>query len=382
MKVFLIAGEPSGDRLGAALMERLRELVPDIRFDGVGGEGMEGAGLTSRFAMSDLSVMGLAEVLPRIALLRRRIHQTAQAIADTRPDVVITIDSPDFCLRVLARARAIRPDLPTVHYVAPSVWAWRPGRAAKMAPLVDHVLALLPFEPPYMQAAGMSCDFVGHPVVTEPPADPADIAALRARVPGRVILALPGSRKGEITRHAPRFGAALAQVLAPEDTVLVPTVAAEAPLMRTQVAAWGIPAQVVDDPRAKRAAFAVAHGALAASGTVSLELAASDTPMLIAYDLNPLTRLIAERLIRLDTVTLVNLVSDTRAIPECLGRNCTTPAIAGALQQVMEDDTARAEQRRAMALTLERLGQGGPPPGLRAAQSVLDFLAARGRSPD
>jgi len=382
VKVFLIAGEPSGDRLGAALMEGLRNLVPDIRFDGVGGEGMEGAGLTSRFAMSDLSVMGLAEVLPRIALLRRRIHQTAQAIADTRPDVVITIDSPDFCLRVLARARAIRPDLPTVHYVAPSVWAWRPGRAAKMAPLVDHVLALLPFEPPYMQAAGMSCDFVGHPVVTEPPVDPADIAALRARVPGRVILALPGSRKGEITRHAPRFGAALAQVLAPEDTVLVPTVAAEAPLMRTQVAAWGIPAQVVDDPRAKRAAFAVAHGALAASGTVSLELAASDTPMLIAYDLNPLTRLIAERLIRLDTVTLVNLVSDTRAIPECLGRNCTTPAIAGALQQVMEDDTARAEQRRAMALTLERLGQGGPPPGLRAAQSVLDFLAARGRSPD
>jgi lipid-A-disaccharide synthase len=381
VKVFLIAGEPSGDRLGAALMEGLRNLVPDIRFDGVGGEGMEGAGLTSRFAMSDLSVMGLAEVLPRIALLRRRIHQTAQAIADTRPDVVITIDSPDFCLRVLARARAQRPDLPTVHYVAPSVWAWRPGRAAKMAPLVDHVLALLPFEPPYMQAAGMSCDFVGHPVVTEPPADPADIAALRARVPGRVILALPGSRKGEITRHAPRFGAALAQVVAPEDTVLVPTVAAQAPLMRTQVAAWRIPAQVVEDPRAKRAAFAIAHGALAASGTVSLELAASDTPMLIAYDLNPLTRLIAERLIRLDTVTLVNLVSETRAIPECLGRNCTTPAIAGALHQVMEDDTARAEQRRAMALTLERLGQGGPPPGLRAAQSVLDFLAARGRSP-
>ncbi|MCC5964462.1 MAG: lipid-A-disaccharide synthase [Rhodobacteraceae bacterium] len=381
MKVFLIAGEPSGDRLGAALMEGLRDLVPDMRFDGVGGEGMEGAGLTSRYAMSDLSVMGLAEVLPRIALLRRRIHQTAQAIADTRPDVVITIDSPDFCLRVLARARALCPDLPTVHYVAPSVWAWRPGRAAKMAPLVDHVLALLPFEPPFMQAAGMSCDFVGHPVVTEPPADPADIAALRARVPGRVILALPGSRRGEITRHAPCFGAALAQVLGPGDRVLVPTVASQAALMRAQVAEWRVPAEVVDDPRAKRAAFALAHTALAASGTVSLELAASDTPMVIAYDLNPLTRLIAERLIRLDTVTLVNLVSDTRAIPECLGRNCTTPAIAGALQQVMGDDAVRADQRRAMALTLERLGQGGPPPGLRAAQSVLAFLAARGRTP-
>jgi len=381
MKLFLIAGEPSGDRLGGALMAGLDQLSPGLAFDGIGGPEMAAQGLRSRFPMAELSVMGLWEVLPRYRALKRRIRDTAQAIAQTNPDAVITIDSPDFCLRVLRLARAANPRLRTIHYVAPSVWAWRPGRAAKMAPLVDHVLALLPFEPPYMQAAGMSCDFVGHPVVTEPPADPADIAALRARVPGRVILALPGSRKGEITRHAPRFGAALAQVLAPEDTVLVPTVAAEAPLMRTQVAAWGIPAQVVDDPRAKRAAFAVAHGALAASGTVSLELAASDTPMLIAYDLNPLTRLIAERLIRLDTVTLVNLVSDTRAIPECLGRNCTTPAIAGALHRVMEDDTARAEQRRAMALTLERLGQGGPPPGLRAAQSVLDFLATRGGTP-
>ena len=381
MKLFLIAGEPSGDRLGGALMAGLDQLSPGLAFDGIGGPEMAAQGLRSRFPMAELSVMGLWEVLPRYRALKRRIRDTAQAIAQTNPDAVITIDSPDFCLRVLRLARAANPRLRTIHYVAPSVWAWRPGRAAKMAPLVDHVLALLPFEPPYMQAAGMSCDFVGHPVVTEPPADPADIAALRARVPGRVILALPGSRKDEITRHAPRFGAALAQVLAPEDTVLVPTVAAEAPLMRTQVAAWGIPAQVVDDPRAKRAAFAVAHGALAASGTVSLELAASDTPMLIAYDLNPLTRLIAERLIRLDTVTLVNLVSDTRAIPECLGRNCTTPAIAGALHRVMEDDTARAEQRRAMALTLERLGQGGPPPGLRAAQSVLDFLATRGGTP-
>lgn len=148
MRVFIIAGEPSGDKLGAALMAGLRDLAPDVVFTGVGGEGMRAQGLAPLFPMSDLSVMGLAEVLPRIPLLLRRIRETAQAIADTAPDLVLTIDSPDFCLRVLKRARKARPDLPVVHYVAPSVWAWRPGRAAKMAPLVDHVLALLPLSRP------------------------------------------------------------------------------------------------------------------------------------------------------------------------------------------------------------------------------------------
>lgn len=377
MKVFVIAGEPSGDKLGAALMAGLHSLMPDARFDGVGGEAMAAMGLESRFPMSDLSVMGLAEVLPRLSLLRRRIRETAAAIADARPDIVITIDSPDFCLRVLRLARDARPDLPVVHYVAPSVWAWRPGRAARMAPLVDHVLALLPFEPPYMRAAGMSCDFVGHPVVTEGRATAAEIAELRAQVAGPVMLALPGSRRGEITRLAPRFGAALAQALPDGMTVLVPSVASQADLMRAQVVRWSVPALVLDEPHTKRAAFAIADHALAASGTVSLELAANDTPMVIAYDVNPLSRLIAERLIRLDTVTLVNLVSETRAVPECLGRACTVPNIAQALRRLVEDDAARAAQRAAMAITLDRLGRGGDAPGLRAARSVLGFLASR-----
>lgn len=375
MKVFVIAGEPSGDKLGAALVEGLHSLVPDLHLDGVGGDAMAGQGLTSRFAMSDLSVMGLAEVLPRIPLLRRRIAQTAQAIADTRPDLVITIDSPDFCLRVLRQARALRPDLPVAHYVAPSVWAWRPGRAAKMAPLVDHVLALLPFEPPYMQAAGMSCDFVGHPVVAEPRATKVEIAALKARFPGRIILALPGSRGGEIARHAPRFGAALAQVLPAGAQVLVPSVRAQSVAMEREIARWPFPAHVLTDPGDKRAAFGAADLALAASGTVSLELAASDTPMVIAYDVNPFSRLLAERLIKLDTVTLVNLVSKTRAIPEYLGRNCQPDQIAAGVKHLLESPQAQADQRTAMQLAMIRLGAGGDPPGLRAAQSVLGFMA-------
>lgn len=375
MKVFLIAGEPSGDALGAALMAGLADLSPGCTFAGVGGEGMEAAGLTSLFPMSDLSVMGLAEVLPRIMLLRRRIAQTAQAIADEKPDLVVTIDSPDFCLRVLKKARAARPDLPVVHYVAPSVWAWRPKRAAHMAPLVDHVLALLPFEPPYMQAAGMSCDFVGHPVVAAPLASDAEAQAIRQA--DTVVLALPGSRSGEIARLAPRFGQALARALPGGAQVLVPTVAAQADHMRAQVATWPIPAQVLTDPAQKRAAFRAADVALAASGTVSLELAANDTPMVIGYDMAWLTRLLAERLIKLDTVTLVNLVSETRAVPECLGRNCTAENLAQNLRALLRDVSQQAAQRNAMRLTMERLGQGGDKPGHRAAASCLAFMSRK-----
>jgi lipid-A-disaccharide synthase len=375
MKVFLIAGEPSGDALGAALMAGLADLAPGCTFAGVGGEGMEAAGLTSLFPMSDLSVMGLAEVLPRIMLLRRRIAQTTQAIADENPDLVVTIDSPDFCLRVLKKARVARPNLPVVHYVAPSVWAWRPKRAARMAPLVDHVLALLPFEPPYMQAEGMSCDFVGHPVVAAPLATEAEAQAIRQS--DTVVLALPGSRGGEIARLAPRFGQALAQALPEGAQVLVPTVAAQAEHMRAQVAAWPIPAQVLTDPAQKRAAFRAADIALAASGTVSLELAANATPMVIGYDMSWLTRFLAERLIKLDTVTLVNLVSETRAVPECLGRDCTPENLARHLRALLDDPARQAAQRDAMRLTMDRLGQGGDKPGHRAAASCLAFMARK-----
>ena len=361
-------------------MAGLRSLRPGVTFDGVGGVTMAEQGLTSRFAMADLSVMGISEVLPRIPLIRRRIGETVAAILSTMPDLVITIDSPDFCLRVLRAVRARRPDLPTVHYVAPSVWAWRPGRAAKMAPVVDHVLALLPFEPPYMQAAGMSCDFVGHPVVAEPRATPAEIATFRASHPGPVVLALPGSRRGEIARLGARFGAALGQALAGLDAqVIVPTVHAQAAFMRETVARWPVAARVLDpdDTATKRAAFGAADVALAASGTVSLELAANDVPMVIAYDVSRLTWWLAKRAAQVDTVTLVNLVSETRAVPEFLGPRCQPALIAGAVAQLLADPALRATQTDAMRLTMARLGLGAEAPGLRAAQSVLRFMASK-----
>src|SRR5690606_18098043 len=209
MRAFLIAGEPSGDRLGGALIAGLRELDPALEIAGIGGESMAAQGLASLFPMSELSLMGVWEILPKYRALKRRIAQTAQAVIAAAPDVLITIDSPDFGLRVARLVRAAAPGIRTVHYVAPSVWAWRPGRAAKMAEVIDHVLATLPFEPPLMRADGMSCDFVGHPVVAEPVASPEEAAAFRARhgiaADAPLVLCLPGSRQGEVARLGPRF---------------------------------------------------------------------------------------------------------------------------------------------------------------------------------
>jgi lipid-A-disaccharide synthase len=371
LSFFIVAGEPSGDRLGAALMQALRMLHPDARFAGVGGALMQAQGLVSLFAMEELSVMGIIEVLPKYRALKRRIAQTAAAALAAAPDALITIDSPDFCLRVAGLVKSARPNLRTIHYVAPSVWAWRPKRAEKMARVIDHVLALLPFEPPLMQAAGMSCDFVGHPVVAEPIASAEEAAAFAGD--GPLILCLPGSRRGEVSRLAPIFGAVLARVkqVHPKARVALPTVRGVADLVQDLTADWPIAPQIITDPAAKRGAFAAADVALAASGTVSLELAANACPMVIAYDMNRLTLWLMALAALVDTVTLVNLVSQTRSVPEFIGKNCTPDAIAPALLALLRDPSA---QMSAMSDTMQRLGRGGMPPGLRAAHSVLEAI--------
>lgn len=379
LSVFVIAGEPSGDRLGGAVMRGLKELSPGVRFAGIGGAEMTAEGLVSRFAMEELSVMGIAEIAPKYFHLKRRICETAEAVIAARPDVLLTIDAPDFSLRVAKIVKA-RSRVRTVHYVAPTVWAWRPGRAAKMARVIDHVLALFPFEPPLMQAAGMDCDFVGHPVVAEPLASEAEAAAFRAEFgAGPLILALPGSRAGEVARLAERFGQSLGRVAAarPDMRVVLPAALPVVEQVRAAVADWPVPVTVID-PRedtggaVKRAAFRAADVALAASGTVSLELAANATPMVIGYDMAPLTRWLMARMLLIDTVTLVNIVSETRVVPEFLGPACQPAPMAAALLDLLANPAA---QREAMAVTMERLGQGGAPPGLRAARAILDRLA-------
>lgn len=382
MKVFLIAGEVSGDRLGGALMHGLKELQPNVTFEGVGGPMMMAQGISSLFPMDELSVMGIAEVLPKYRHLVRRMHQTSQAVLKASPDVLITIDSPDFCLRV-AREVKSASTIRTVHYVAPSVWAWRPKRAEKMAKVIDQVLALLPFEPPFMEAAGMRCDFVGHPVVNEPVATDAETAAFRARHGfdnKPLLMVLPGSRRGEVSRLTPAFGkvVTLMKQQRPDLQVVLPAAAPVAGLVRELTASWDH-APVVLDPSednegdTKRAAFRAADVALAASGTVSLELAASGTAMVIAYDMNWISWQIMSRMALIDTVTLVNLVTETRAVPEFLGPRFTPNAIAPALLSLLEDPKS---QHEAMALTMQLLGKGQIAPGLRAARAVLRGLEA------
>lgn len=381
LRVFIIAGEQSGDKLGGALMSGLRQLRPDINFDGVGGPLMQAHGLSSRFLMDELSVMGIAEVLPKYRHLKRRIAETAQAVIDTKPDVLITIDSPDFSLRV-AKLVKQSSDIRCVHYVAPSVWAWRPKRAAKMAKVIDHVLALLPFEPPYMEAVGMDCDFVGHPVVAEPIVDADDATAFRAKHgltnADPLLLVLPGSRKGEVSRLASVLGQALQPILAkhPKLKVVVPAAGPVAELVTQETRNWPVVPLILDPSgrdldavmTEKRAAFAAADFAIAVSGTVALELAAAFTPMVSAYDLNWLSRIIIKRMIKVDTGNLINLVSDTRHVPEFVGAECRADLIAAGLERLIENPQPQLD---AMADTMAQLGQGGEDPGLRAARAVL-----------
>ena len=379
MKIFLIAGEPSGDRLGAALMAGLKTLSPHVEFAGIGGPLMQAQGMQSLFPMDELSIMGIAEVLPKYFALKRRIAQTAAAALASAPDAMITIDSPDFCLRVAKIVKQARPTLRTIHYVAPSVWAWRPGRAAKMARVIDHVLALLPFEPPFMTAAGMTCDFVGHPVVAEPVAVPADGKTFRQAhgiaADAPLFLVLPGSRTGEITRLAPRFGDVVRRIVGvhPTARVLIQTLQSKSSLVADLTKDWpGTPIYLRSpEPQERAAAFAAADVALAASGTVSLELAAQSCPMVIAYDLNRISFWLMKKMALIDSVTLVNLVTNTRTVPEFLGDRCRPDLIAPAVLQLLDHND---EQIAAMHQTMILLGRGEEAPGLRAARSVLSVL--------
>ena len=383
MKLFLLAGEASGDRLGAELMRGLRQLKANVRFRGIAGPEMQGEGLDSLFDMAELSVMGLAEVLPKYFALKRRLDQTVAEVLAWKPDILVTIDSPDFCLRVARAVRAADPSIRTCHYVAPSVWAWRPGRAKKMAAYIDHVLALLPFEPPYMQAEGMACDFVSHPVAAQAAVTSKQIAQFQADFgldpARRSLVVLPGSRASEIKRLLPIFCKVVAQPYFAEFQLIFPTLPHLEPLLRAEIDALaqdtvlvtGAGLTAADAAEQRLVAYGAATAALAASGTVSLELAAAGTPMVIAYDMGFISRMVIGAMLKIDTVTLVNLVSETRAVPEFIGKDCKAERIAPALQQILDAPDAQAQ---AIKTTMTRLGRGDPELPYRAARAVLRGL--------
>ncbi len=368
----MVAGEASGDRLGAALMRGLKaEASVNIDFFGVGGPLMQAEGLESLFDMNELAIFGLLEVLPKYRHLKRRMEETAQDVLAKAPDALITIDSPGFCLRLAARVRAEFAGK-IIHYVAPSVWAWKPGRAAKMAAHVDHVLALLPFEPPYMQAAGMSCDFVGHPVVSEPAPNPAAVAKLQEN--GPLITLLPGSRLGEITRLAPIFFEVAQQLDGYRFAIPVAGPHLVEPLER-MLAEAGLEAELIQpESGLKTAVFAASELALAASGTVSIELAAVGTPMVIGYKTNVLTAAIMRRAMLAPSFTLVNLLTESKAVPEFEPRDCTVENLLGAMRKLLDDPAARAAQIEIGQQAIKALGKGLKDPALRAARSVLSVI--------
>jgi lipid-A-disaccharide synthase len=381
--IFLVAGEPSGDTLGAQLMAALkrRSDLP-LTFVGVGGARMADEGLQSLFPMDELSLMGAAEIVPHIPRLLRRIRETTSAICTAQPDVVVTIDAPAFTFRVAKRVRRQNAGglMTLVHYVAPQVWAWKRGRAREVAGYLDHLMALLPFEPPYFEVEGLACTFVGHPVV-ESGADAGDAAGFRRRhgvsEEAELVCVLPGSRRGEVRRLLPVFGATLDRLARsrPNLQAVLPAVDACRSEIAVVAESWPVPTLVVSGRQERYDAFAAADAALAASGTVALELAMARTPMVIAYKLNPITAMLARRVIKTRYVNLINLILKREVVPELLLGACRPDRLADAVGHLLDDPAARAAQRAGAEQAIRALHGAGLKPSERAADVVLSRIA-------
>lgn len=382
LDVFIIAGEESGDQLGAHLMDALSTLAPTgARFRGVGGPRMAERGLASRFPMSDIALFGITSIIAHIPTILRRVRETVAALKASPPDVLVLIDCPGFNRRVGRAIRKIRPDIPTVFYVSPTVWAWRPRRAAEMRPYVDHLLALLPFEPAiHARLGGPPTTYVGHPI-SERIGDIRPNLVEQARRDGAPprVLVLPGSRRLEIQRLAPLFGATLAKVrdmVGPMDLVL-PAVPHLRGQIEQAIADWPVKPRVVDTEAEKFEAFRTARAALACSGTVTLELAVAGIPQVVAYRTGWLEAQIARRLITAETAVLANLVLGDTVVPEFLQEYGSVETVAPALAAVITDAPQRRAQLEAFAKLDTIMAFDGEDPSLRAAKVVLETIEAR-----
>jgi lipid-A-disaccharide synthase len=375
-RIFLVATEESGDRLGAALMKVLRQRLGDaVQFEGVGGRAMTREGLNPLFPIEELSIMGFSAVVTQLPKILRLIRHTVDAVIAATPDMLVIIDSPDFTHRVARRVRARDASIPIIDYVSPTVWAWRPGRARAMLRYIDHVLALLPFEPEaYQRLRGPPCSYVGHPLIEQ-------LASLRPKAEEQarrdsqppVLLVLPGSRRGEIRHHLALFGEALAKLrsVGSEFELLLPTMPHLETMVRDGVKNWQVTPKIVVGETEKREAFRIARAALAKSGTVTLELALSGVPMVTAYRVGAMEAFILRRAIQVSSVILANLVIGRDVIPEFLQENCTPENLARALGEVLADSPQRRQQSEAFATLDSKMSTGNTPPSVRAADIVL-----------
>jgi lipid-A-disaccharide synthase len=382
LTLMLVAGEVSGDMLGAELMAALKDFTRGtVKIVGVGGDAMVREGLDPLFDLSATSVMGLQEVVPKIPEVLRRIKRAAEFAAATRPDAVVLIDSPDFTHRVAKRIKKLAPDIPTINYVAPQVWATRQGRARKMAQYFDLVLALLPFEPPFFARFGLKAVFVGHPAL-ERGKKMVGGEAFRARhgIPADapLLAVLPGSRGMEVRHLVPVFAETMALLKArvPGLHTVIPVVPHVAERIRQGTEHWPVPLAIVEGEAEKFAAFDAADTALAASGTVTTELALAHTPMVVAYKVGKLTATIYRKLIgvRVRYYTLINLILDRLAIPELMQEDCRPERLADAVAALLTDPAAAARQLADQNEALHLMGEGADQPSRRAAKAILEFL--------
>lgn len=382
-RLAIIAGEASGDALALRFLAALRERMGDrpIALCGVGDHGLPEAGLKSLFPQADIAVMGFGPVIARLPLLLLRMEDAARGIAAFEPDLLLTIDSPDFCLRVAKKVRARAPHIPIVHWVCPSVWAWRSGRARRMAPHIDRILALLPFEPAALaRLQGPETIYVGHPLMERLAEMRPDAEEQCRRDEGDrpQILILPGSRRSEIHHLMPVFGEAVAKVAAavPGARFILPAVQRLQPMIAAAAARWPVMPEVVTGEAAKLAAFRGARAALAASGTVTLELALSQIPTVAAYRGAGWEAFLARRLIKLPSVILPNLILGRSVVPEFIQEEATAEALSGHLLAAMTEGVRRQEQLDGFAEVETIMRSAGPSPAANAVGAALALLPA------
>ncbi|MCV9935010.1 lipid-A-disaccharide synthase [Boseaceae bacterium BT-24-1] len=380
-RLFIVAGEASGDALGARFVARLREVLGErpLELSGVGGEALIAEGLHSVFPQEDIAVMGFGPVVARLPLLLRRISDTARAAVAFKPDLVLTIDAPDFSLRVAKKVRQLAPAAPIAHWVCPSVWAWRQGRAKRMRPHVDRILALLPFEPAALERlGGPQTVYVGHPLIErlEDYRPGPDEIARRDDVEAPTILVLPGSRRSEIRHLLPPFGQAVALVAQrlPQACFILPAVPRLVEEIKALTADWRIKPEIVTGEPAKLAAFRQARAALAASGTVTLELALAQVPTVAAYRGAGWEAVLARRLIKLPTVILPNLIIGESVVPEFIQDEASPRALAEALLAAVAEGPARQRQLDGFATVERNMRSAGPRPAANAVSAALALV--------
>lgn len=382
--IYLIAGEASGDCIAADLLAELTTRWPQARFSGIGGAEMEQQRFNSLFPMEELSLMGFAEILPHIQRLKARIKQTAEHISACQPDILITVDSPGFNFRVVQMLRKQQQHLPCLHYVAPTVWAYKPQRAAKTAALYDGLMTILPFEAPYFEKEGLNTCFVGHPIAWRH-SKPANGAAFRRQynidkdIP--LLGMMPGSRIGELKRHLPVFKKTASRLKEhiPNLQIMIPANEGKAPLIYHKTRQWPLPVTVCADPAQKREAFAACNLALAKSGTVALETVLAGIPTVTTYRANPLSVWIAKKMMRIPYVNLINIMAyfdnAPAPIPEMIQEHCNPHSLSGILLQLWQSPQAQAAQQQRCERYIEKLGMSDThSPSYKAAEFIASYL--------